>query len=225
MELSDFKDYVQSYAKRPDKEDEIVQAYNDMIMWVALQMPHSGYKFQTYVNTREGIEDYSLPNNMIHLIHPIRLLLGSGTSDSGYPLEHITKQEYDLVEPNPNRTNPPTGRPSKYTIYSRSILLSPIPDSDNYILEINRSKRPVDLSSDEETSNLGSEWDEVLLWGTLERLYSGMGMHDEAREWGNRYHAITNEGDDVPLGLCRKLLEIERDREQKIMGQVQYNDL
>ena len=225
MELSDFKEYVQSYAKRPDKEDEIVQAYNDMIMWVALQMPHSGYKFQSYVNTQVGIEDYSLPNNMIHLIHPIRLLLGSDSGDSGYPLEHITKQEYDLIEPNPNRTTPPRGRPSKYTVYSRSLLLTPVPDSNEYIMEINRSKRPVDLAEDTETSNLGSEWDEVLLWGTLERLYAGMGMAEESASFGNKYHAVTTEGDDVPVGMCRKLFEIERDREQKIMGQVQYNDL
>ena len=176
MELSEFVDYVQTYAKRPDKEAEIIQAYNDMIMWIAAQMPHSGYKYQSYINTRDGVEDYALPNNMLHLIHPIRLLLGTGSGDSGYPLDHITKQGYDLIEPNPNRTNPPKGRPSKYTVYSRSLLLIPIPDRDTYLLEINRSKRSVDMSVDTETPALGPEWEEVLLHGTLERIYAGMGM-------------------------------------------------
>ena len=43
MELSDFKTYVKYDFKRTDKDTELVQAYNDMIIWVAMQRnsPHT----------------------------------------------------------------------------------------------------------------------------------------------------------------------------------------
>src|SRR3990167_6584292 len=109
MQLSSFLTYVKYWFKRTDKDTEITQAYNDVLNWVSTRMPHGNYKFQSYVNTTAGVEDYALPSNIIHLIHPIRFLIGSGSSDSGYPMDNLSKEEYDATEPNPNRTNP-TGR-------------------------------------------------------------------------------------------------------------------
>lgn len=225
MQLSDFKTYVKYDFKRTDKDTELVQAYNDMINWVSLQMPHSGYKYQSYINTTAQVEDYALPSNVIHVIHPLRLLIGSGTSDSGYPMEHISKQEYDLVEPNPNRSSPSTGRPSKYTIFDGSILVSPLPDVATYIIELNWARRRTVLSADADLPELGSEWDEVLKNGTLERLYAGMEMYEESAFWGSKYHLLLPNGDDVPVGMCRKLFDIEKNREGSEIGQVKYNDI
>lgn len=211
MQLSDLKTYVKRDFKRTDKDTEIVQAYNDMIVWVAAQMPHGNYKFQSYVPTVIGQEDYPIPSNAIHLIHPVRLLLGTGSSDSGYSLEHLTKEEYDLREPNPNRTNPSNkSRPSAYTVFSRSILTTPIPESTAYLLEINWSKRPVAQSASTDTPSLGNEWDEVLKHGTLERLYEGIGMLGEASYWGAKY----KDAEGMPTGLCLSLFDVERDREE-----------
>ncbi len=225
MQLSDFKTYVKYDFKRTDKDTELVQAYNDMLNWLACQMPHSGYKFQSYITTSVGIEDYGIPGTAIHILHPIKLILGTGATDSGYLLDHISKEEYDRIEPNPNAATPAKSRPAKYTIFDRCILVTPIPDLATYILEINWSKRRTAMSADADLPAIGSEWDEVLKNGTLERLYAGIGMIEEATYWGNKYHAITSEGDDVPVGLCRKLLEIEKNREGTQVGQVCYNDL
>ena len=226
MQLSDFKTYVKYDLKRTDKDTELVQAYNDMINWVSLQMPHSGYKYQSYINTSVGVEDYGIPSSAIHVIHPVKFMLGSGSSDSGYPMEHIDKQEYDRREPNPNRSSPTAkGRCTAYTIFNRCILVTPIPDLATYILELNWAKRKVTLSADADLPELGSEWDEVYKWGTLERLYAGMGMFEESAFWGGKYHAITAEGNDFPVGFCRKLFEAEKNREGKEIGQVLYNDL
>jgi len=226
MQLSSFKTYVKQDFKRTDKDTELVQAYNDMLNWVTVFMPHGNYKFQSYVSTIVGTEDYALPSNIIHLIHPIRFLLGTGASDDGYPLDHITKQEYDFREPNPNKTNPPKGRPSAYTIFSRSILVTPIPDLATYYLEINWSKRRTEMSADGDLPSLGSEWDEVLKWGTLERLYAGMGLVEESALFGAKYHAINpSNGMDVPVGLCATLFDVEKDMEGDHIGQVQFNDL
>lgn len=196
-----------------------------MINWVAVQMPHGGYKYQSYANTTVNISEYQLPGNLIHLIHPIRLLLGTGAADSGYVLDRISKEEYDLIEPNPNRTPPPPhGRPSRYCIFSRCIHLTPIPDLATYLMEINWTKRAVDVSLVTDVPNLGSEWDQVLKQGVLERMYAGIGLIQDSAYWGSKYHAIVD-GDDVPIGMAKRLFEIEKDRENIGIGQVQYNDL
>ena len=221
MTLSSFKTYLKRDFKRTDKDTEIVQAINDMIVWVSLQMPAGNYKYQSWINTVIRQEDYPIPTTAIHLIHPVRLLLGSNSADSGYVLTHVSKQEYDQLEPNPNRTNPTTGRPYAYTVYSRSILLTSIPDSAAYLLEINWSRRPTSLSADTDTPTLGSEWDETLKAGSLERLYAGLGLLQEASYWASQYR----DAEGMPVGVCRTLLGIERDREETIIGSVMTNDL
>lgn len=224
MTLDEFKAYVKRDFKRQDKDTEIVQAYNDMVIWVSVMMPHGNYKYQSYVATTVGVEDYQLPTNLIHLMHPIRLLLGSGASDSGFPLEKLTKEEYDIREPNPNRTNPPVGMPSAYTVFSRSVLVTPVCDKATYILEINWTKLPVDLVDGTDYPTLGSEWREVLKQGTLERLYAALGQFDEAKWWGNQYHGI-GPGYDLPVGLCAKLFDIEKAMEGKSVGSIAVNSL
>ena len=225
MQLSDFKTYVKYTFKRTDKDTELVQFYNDMINWVACQMPHSGYKFDSYINTTVGVEDYGIPATLIHILHPVKLILGTGSTDSGYLLDHISKEQYDGEFPNPNASGQPRGRPSKYTLYDRCLRLGPAPDLSTYIIEINWSKRRTAMSAAADLPGLGSEWDEVFMQGTLERLYASIGMVDESAYWGSKYHAVTSAGDDLPVGLCRKLLEIEQDREGYPIGQVVNNDL
>ena len=225
MQLSDFKTYVKYDWKRTDKDTELVQFYNDMIVWVASQIPNPGYKFQSYATVSKGVEDISLPTNIVHLLHPIRYLKGTGTSDIGWNLIHLTKKEYDRWEPNPNRTNPHEGHPWAYTVFSNSILVTPPFQDSSALLEINWTKQTTDMSDDADIPSLPTEWEEVLKQGTLERLFASIGLFQESEFWGKKYHIITGRGDDVPFGLCKRLLEIEEDREDLPIGQVQVNNL
>lgn len=221
MTLANFKTYVKQIYKRTDKDTEITQAYNDAISAASLKMPHGAYKYQSWVNCVVGQEDYALPSTIIHLIHPIRLLDGSTSADSGIKLEHITKEEYDRREPNPNRTSPSTGTPSAYTIYSGSILLTPIPDDAACILEIDWTKRKTTLSADDDLPVLGSEWDEVLRQMVLARMYELIELFQEAQYWRQQYEAP----DGMPIGLYRDLLRIEQDKELIGIGKVKPNNL
>lgn len=221
MQLSDFITYVRRDFKRTDKNTEIINAYNEMIVWVASLMPHGNYKYQSYIPTVSGQEDYPIPSNLMNLIHPIKWIEGSGSSQSGFPLERLTKEQYDLREPNPNRTSPSGSRPTAYAIYSRSILLTPIPDASTYIIEINWSKRPTALAADADTPELGAEWEQVLKQGTLERVYAGLGILEEANYWASQYR----DQQQNPIGLCARLVDAERDRESTVIGQVQNNQL
>lgn len=221
MQLSDFKTYVLQDFKRTDKDTELVRARNDAILYIAVLMPHGGYKYQSYVPTVAGTNNYPLPSDIMHLIHPVRLLEGSGTNDSGYPLVQITKQEYDLREPNPNRTSPPTAKPSHYCIFSRTILPTPIPDKSTYLFEIDWSKAPADQTGDSAAHSLGSAWDEVLKWMVLDRLNSGIELFQEAEFWRSKYE----DAEHKPIGQLLRLLDIEREREHKAVGTIRPNNL
>jgi hypothetical protein len=221
MTLGEFKTYVRLDLNRTDKDTEIVQAYNDMVLFIAAQQPIGNYKYQSFVHTIPEQEDYPLPTDAMHLIHPVRFLEGTGTNDSGYNLSRVTKDEYDEMEPNPNRTDPGTGKPRWYTVFSRSILVTPIPDSAVYMLEINWSKRPIDASSDSDTSLLSTEWREILKWGVLDRVYAGMQLYNESAFWKSHY--LNGEGE--PTGLFRRLLINEQDQEGRSIGNVKNNEL
>ena len=130
MELSDFITYVGYDWKRTDKNTELTQFYNDAIMAIAIKMPHGAYKYQSWIPQVANQEDYPLPSTIMHLIHPVRNVDGAATTDSGYPLNQITKQQYDIRYANPNRAAPPsiTGDPKDYCIFSGAIFVGPIPD-------------------------------------------------------------------------------------------------
>lgn len=219
--LSTLQTYIRRDFKRTDKDTEITQAINDSILWISSLIPYGNYKFQSWIYTAIDREDYGLPSNLIHLIHPIKWIEGAGSSDPGYPMLHITKEQYDVREANPNRTNPSGGRPTAYCIFSRCILVTPIPDRADYVLEIMWSRRPISLSASGDLPDLGSEWDEVIKHAALEKLYAGMGMLQEANYWASLFR----DAEWNPVGLCRKLIDAEKDREMPNIGQVQFNEL
>ena len=202
--------------KRDDKSDAVYRAHYETIKDIVSRSPLNSITFQSWIPMVVAQEDYPLPDNLFHLIHPIRLLEGSATGDSGYPMEKITKEEYDRREPNPNRTSPDTDKPTAYCIFSNSILTTPLPDSTDYLLELNWGKVPVEGTADSSEYALAAYWDEVIKWGILWRLYLGLGMTDEASTWMTLYN-------DPKMGLPAKL-ELDSAKDE-VMRQVKYNDL
>ena len=223
MQLSSFLTYVKYDFKRTDKDTEITQAYNDAIIHVASIMPHGGYKYQSYLSLVALQEDYPLPSTIMHLIHPVRLLEGSSANDSGYPLRHCTKQKYDILYPNPNRSSPPiTGIPVDYCVYSGSILVGPLPQSGtDDLIEIDWTKVPTDQSATTDTPDLPDYWRIVLKPMTMFRLYHGLGLFQEAASWKSLYE--DEKGN--PIGEFARLLQIEEDKEDNAIGQIKNNNL
>lgn len=222
MNLANFRTYVGYDFKRTDKTTELTQAYNDAIIAVAVKMPHGVYKYTSYVPTVDGQPDYPLPATIMYLIHPIKLLEGTGSSDSGWQLEHITKEEYDELEPNPFRTSPDSkADPAKYTIFSGVILPWPIPDDATHLLEIDWTKIPTDQSGVTDTPALPDYWREVLKQMTLSRVFQGLGLYQEAQYW----RAMYEDGAGNPIGLYADFLNIEKDKEGRMIGQVKANSL
>lgn len=223
MNVVNFKTYVKQILIRTDKDTEIVQAYNDAIIAVAAKMPHGAYKYQSYLPLVAQQEDYPLPSTIVHLLHPVKLLEGTGTNDSGWPLNRLTKQEYDEEYPNPNRASPSiTGVPTDYCIYSGSILIGPLPETgtDDY-LEIDWTKVPTDISGDSETPALPDYWREVLRQMVLKRIYEGLELFQEAQYWRSLYE----DAEGNPVGQYRDFLNIEKDKEQHAIGKIVNNPL
>ena len=219
-----FLSYVIRVFKRTDKDTEIYEALNETIKDVVSRHPFSDYDFQSYVSTTVGQEDYTLPATLLYLRHPIRMLDGNLSTDSGRPLTFLTKEQYDALEPNPNRANPDTGKPSHYTIFSNQILLYPIPDSASYLLEINWGKGhgDVELTSGDQTASLGSHWDEVLKWGVLFRVYASVEQHEVGEYWRNLYEGATPGGNGGAIG---RLIRVESAKKNTEIGLITPNNL
>ena len=188
MTRTQMETYIKQTFKRTDKDTEIRQAIDDTLRDISTRHSFQVLMSQSYVPSVSGIEDYPLPSNLIHLHRPIRLLHGSATGDSGKNLTELTKTEYDLIEPNPNRTNPTTGEPWGYTIWSNSILLTPIPDAGAYLFEINWGKAiTVPTAAGDTVGPFHVTWDETIKWGCLSRLYETVEMIDMADKFGAYY--------------------------------------
>lgn len=186
MTRLEFLTYVTNVFKRTDKNTEIYEALNETIKDIATREKFHEYSFQSYTACVAAQEDYPLPTTLLQIKHPIRLVEGTATGDSGWNLTKLSKEEYDFREPNPNRTGPSTGRPTAYCVYSNSILVTPIPDQA-YLLEINWGNVPSSLASNDDSPAYLNIWDEVIKHGALFRMFSLVGAFTEANYWRALY--------------------------------------
>jgi len=215
---SGFLTYVKYDFKRDDKDTEIIQAYNDTIRHLSGLKPLEGRKFTSYITLTAGREDYVLPTTLDHLIHPVRIIEAANLR-SGYPLNHITRQAWSAKYPNPNTTDTTVltkSMPVDYCVYENSIHTGPVPDLSTYVLEIDWARISTTQAAASDVQPLGESWEEVIKWGTLFRLYAGLGLDDESSKWLALYKS-----DDLGYPYLMK----REDSNTGAMGTVQYNDL
>jgi len=176
--------------KRTDKDSQINQAINDTLREMGAAVAPRTTWNQEWVPTVVGREDYKVPSTLLRIMHPIRLQDSTegNNSTSSYPLQHIPKVEYDRLEPFPNTPNAKTtARPRFYTIWENCILITPLPDSADYRLEINSGNEITILNADVDEPFLSDQWLETIKAGALARLYNGLQQYEEARIWQNIY--------------------------------------
>ena len=213
--LTNFLTYVKYDFKRDDKDTEITVAYNDTIKHLSNLKELAGRKFTSYIALTTGQEDYPLPSTKCHVLHPLRYL-ESLTSTNGHDLRFWAKEDWSRRWATPNYSSSQSGPPIDYTIFNNSVMVGPLPDADTYILEMDWTKFPTEQSADSDTHELTEEWEEVFKWGTLFRLYAGMGLDEEAGKWKALYQ-------DDELGYPALIRKLE-DQEEK-MNKVENKDL
>ena len=187
--LADFRTMVLEVFKRDDKATELDRSINETYREMIAAVHPRKLKDQIYKICIIRREEYPLAENVLRILHPIRLIDMSSdvnNSSSHGPLEFIDKVEYDRREPNPNAATITPGRPTAYTIWKNSILLTPIPDKA-YKMEVNIGGVGDALVAASDTSIFLPTWDETIKAGTLARLYLGIGLKEEADVWQSVY--------------------------------------
>lgn len=189
--------------KRDDKTTELKAAINATYQEMVAVVDPPKQQDQIYKDTVIGREEYVIPDSILRMNHPIRLIdkAASNNSSQSYPLKFISKQEYDEIEPKPNATTVVSGKPWAYCMWKNSILLTKIPDAV-YSLEINMGGEATVMSADADTTIFAPTWDETIKAGSLSRLFALIGLKDEADLWQTIYKfGFAGSEDNITGGL------------------------
>lgn len=199
--------------KRDDKATETNRAINDTYFEMVACIDPRKQQDQIYKPVVRNREEYPIPDNILRINHPIRLLeIGaSNRSSMSRPLFFLTKDEYDEIEPNPNALTIYGGTPWAYTFWKNSILLTDIPQySSKWNIEVNIGGEAARLEEASDEIIFSPTWDETVKAGSLSRLYAGISAWDRADKWQAvyRYGFAGSEGQIVGgLELFKKLTQ------------------
>lgn len=200
--------------KRTDKTTEIKRAINDTYKEMVGIIDPRKLQDQIYKTLVMNREEYPIPDTVLRINHPVRLLeAGSSNRTSmSYPLNYLTKDEYDEIEPNPNALTIYGGRPWAYTFWKNSILVTDIPDRNNtYQLEINIGGEATVLVEASDQVIFSPTWDETIKAGALARLYLGIQFKDSASDWQSIYRWGFAGNERNITGGLELLRKLERD--------------
>lgn len=181
-------------------------------------------KDQIYKACVIGREDYAIPNSVLRVNHPVRLIDpdASNNSSSSHPLEFLPKEEYDKHEPNPNAATIHPGRPWAYTVWKNALLLTDLPDRA-YRLEINIGGEAAPMVEADDETIFAPTWDETIKAGALSRLYLGIEQRDAAIGWQEIYrYGFAGTKDAITGGL--ELLKRLNDQVDKAPLIAPYRD-
>ena len=121
-------------------------------------------------STTDSVASISLPSNCLIIRH---IKMASGGNN--LPLKRMTEKEYwDYVKVPAGYTEP-----THWVRYNNNILLYPTPD-DTYSMRIAYRKRPTLLSSGDDLTEIGDEWDDVILQLAVVRSHLRIGEIDKA---------------------------------------------
>lgn len=181
--------YVKEEFKRDDKDAEILTSLNETLDWLNANHDFTELDAECYVTSIIGQEDYRLADDMIEIYHPIKILEDTGDGQgASYPMEHISKEEYDRRMTNPNTSQtPPKAKPRAYCIFRGAILVEPLPDKATYKFEVPHKKNITRLSGGSDEHPFNPIWEELIKEGTLERVKRKIGLMDEAREHATNF--------------------------------------
>lgn len=187
--LAQFRTMVLEVFKRDDKSTEIDRAINDAYREMIACVHPRKLKDQIYHTCVLNREEYPLPEDVLRINHPLRLIDptdDTNNSTAHTPLEFINKTDYDEREPNPNAGTIVPGRPDAYCIFKNSILLTPLPDKA-YLIEVNVGGVGTALAAAADETIFQPTWDETHKAGALARLYIGIGLKEDADVWQSIY--------------------------------------
>lgn len=185
-----FRDYLVRTFKRTDKDTEIYEAITDTVRDMRKRYPWGEMEQEAASSdTITVLGDYQ-----IDVESDFGLRVGSVVVQDGYtnswPLDKISKQEFDEIYPNPTATDVAKAPPIHYCVFGGQFLLGPVPDTINYVYHVSYTKEDL-VSVTESTTSVpfAGRQRETLKQGTLSRLYSMLDEYDRAAFWGQLYES------------------------------------
>lgn len=165
---------------RPDQVGKAVDSAVDVYRLYCSCIPFDSLRAKTSLtSTVAGTNEYALsgltggPYDIAGIIS-IRI---NFTSTSGRRLTRRNARLYDSY------SNAPRQKPASYARFGGNLIFHPTPDSSNYTFYLRYWKRPAinpPATIGDTTLLTPVEWDELLKWETLYRLYSKLEQHDKA---------------------------------------------
>lgn len=122
-----------------------------------------------------GTSSYSLAALGPNAIASIRITYGASASSPKRRLTRSHTRVYDSLSIVQN------GRPATYARWGLNIEVNPPPDSSTYTYRVRYWSKPTILATPHDTVILlSTEWEELMRWETLWRVYNLLGMPEKA---------------------------------------------
>lgn len=196
MTASDWRNYVLRQGfKRTDKDAELYECTTD-----AIQEMRRLFMFdeaEAEVTTTETIT--TLGEFKFTVEDDFGLLLGLvlEDDDTGTPLIHISKSEYDRLYASVN-VETDRGYPEHFTIYAGQIYIGPIPDQTSYVYRLSYSRRAGTISATTTGVPFTDLYRDLLFENVMGRLYFMLEDFDKGNYYRSRFET------KFPLALRRE---------------------
>lgn len=180
LDGADWLEYVLQAFKRTDKNTEIFEATKDVIDDIRTRFVLSDDEKEIQVtDTIATLGEYQLDleTDFGLLIADVYVQI---SSNYGYPLNKISKREFDEKYSVYGTGSSVRQPPKDYCIYAGKIYIGPVPDSIAYTYKINYGM-DTRAAYDSNSSSIPftNRYRRILRWGVLSYLYSDILKNDD----------------------------------------------
>ena len=206
------RNYIVRIFKRTDKDAEIYEAISDTIRELRRR-----FKFiddETEIDLTDTIG--TLGDFRLDVESDFGLFVGDiviEDTDQSYPLEKLSKPEFDRLYPNPGYSSVSKSKPVHWSYFENQIWLGPVPDSTDYVYRMDyTSDDNIEITSATGAVPYFTKYRELLRSGVMSKLFEGLEKMDLSQWWQSRFEFLFNQS----------IAKEERNREAR--GAVVYND-
>lgn len=206
--------YIKRTFKRTDKDAELYEAIEDTVKEIRRRRPadkHKNFSDLSLVDTNYRV---ALDADMEHFIGKAVLIDPANTDDS-YPMQKITIEEYNRLEPYPDNATVDKDQPTMYAIFGDYAWVFPVSDG-TYTLRLFHTEETNDLDITSATDPVPFSYRhrEMLKAGVLKKIYRELGNPEQSMLWEREFEK-----------LFRQYEIYEEDKIRSIPNQQKYHDL
>lgn len=183
-----FYDYLLRTFIRTDKETEAYEAVTDTVREMRERYPFGETEVEAAATDLITVlGDYKFDVERDFGLRISTVLVQDGYTNS-WPLNPISKEEFDRRYPNPTSTNVAKSPPVDYCVFGGEVLLGPVPDRVTYTYHTSYSTEDrASVVAATTSVPFAGNYRETLKFGTLSRLFELLEQYEKAAYWGQRF--------------------------------------